>query len=420
MTIASVRGMRDIIPPESARWTSLEASFRKHAARYGFEEVRTPLLEKTELFARAVGESTDIVEKEMYRFTDRSGESLSVRPEGTASVVRALLEHRGELGEWPVRLYYMGPMFRHERPQKGRLRQFHQLGAELFGSDSPYADAEILAFLSGFLAEEGISGIALEINSLGDPACRPAYQRRLTEFLASRDAGLCEDCRRRRVRNPLRVLDCKVERCREVLADAPLMRDDLCEGCRTHFAGVLAALGDMEIPYTVNSRMARGLDYYRRTAFEFIIPGMGAQNTVAAGGRYDGLAEMIGGKERIPAIGFAIGLERLLMLLGAGESHMRGVNAFLVTSSDRFRDEAFRWKVRLAAAGVRAEMDYEGRSVKAQFRRAHRSGTAVAVVFGDAEEARGAVGYRNMATGTQEELSKENAMRRLIRLGEEE
>jgi histidyl-tRNA synthetase len=420
MTIPSVRGMKDILPPDSASWAALESAFLAHAARYGFREIRTPVLERTELFARAVGETTDIVEKEMYSFTDRSGENLTMRPEGTAPVVRALLAHRAELGEWPVRLCYTGPMFRHERPQKGRLRQFHQFGAELFGTDSPYADVEVLAFLSGFLEEAGFAERSLEINSLGDPACRPAYLRELSAFLASREERLCDDCRRRRVRNPLRVLDCKSDRCMEATANAPSILESLCDACRLHFESVEKALGAIGIRFSRNPRMVRGLDYYRRTTFEFIIPGMGAQNTVAAGGRYDGLAEMVGGKESIPAIGFAVGVERLLMLTRAGEGGGPAAEVFLVTSNPRFLEEAFRWKMDLIGRGVRAEMDYEGRSVKAQFRRAGRSGAKAVVVFGEAEDARGAVVFRDMAAGSQEEVSRDEARSRLIRRTKED
>ncbi len=420
MTLGSVRGMKDILPPESAKWAALESAFLAYAARFGYREIRTPILEKTELFARAVGETTDIVEKEMYSFTDRSGESLTMRPEGTAPVVRALLANPAAFGEWPARLCYSGPMFRHERPQKGRLRQFHQLGAELFGTDSPYADAEILAFLHGFLREIGLSGVSLEINSLGDQECRPLYQRNLSEFLASREDRLCDDCRRRRSRNPLRVLDCKSERCVQATGDAPSVLSTLCGGCRAHFETLETALRALGIPFARNPRMVRGLDYYRRTTFEFVIPAMGAQNTVAAGGRYDGLAEMIGGKERVPAIGFAIGVERLLMLLGEAGDAGPAADVFLVTSGGRFLDEAFRWKMDLIGKGLRAEMDYEGRSVKAQFRRADRSGAKVVVVFGDAEDGRGAVVFRDMSAGKQEEIPKDEAIRRLATLKKEE
>ena len=420
MTIPSVRGMKDILPPESARWAELESTFLAHAARFGFREIRTPILEKTELFSRAVGETTDIVEKEMYSFTDRSGESLTLRPEGTAPVVRALLAHRSELGEWPVRLSYSGPMFRHERPQKGRLRQFHQFGAELLGTDSPHADVEILVFLAGFLAGAGLSGVSLEMNSLGDPACRPGHHRNLSDFLASREGRLCDDCRRRRVLNPLRVLDCKNENCIEATAGAPSILDSLREGCRLHFEAVEKGLAAAGVPFSRNPRMVRGLDYYRRTTFEFVIPGMGAQNTVAAGGRYDGLAEMLGGKENIPAIGFAIGVERLIMLLGKNGGATKEAEVFLVTSHPRFLDEAFLWKMDLIGKGVRAEMDYEGRSVKSQFRRADRSGAKDVVVFGEAEDSRGAVVLRDMAAGTQEEVSRDEAMRRLTRLVKKE
>ena len=415
MTIPSVRGMKDILPPTSARWAALEAVFREYAARFGYSEIRTPILEKTELFARSVGETTDIVEKEMYTFTDRSGESLTMRPEGTAPVVRALQGSRAALGEWPVRLFYVGPMFRHERPQKGRLRQFHQFGAELFGTDSPLADAEILTFLHGFLHETGLAGVSLEINTLGDPDCRPAYHRNLSDFLSSRADRLCDDCRRRRERNPLRVLDCKSEGCIRATADAPSVLDFLCDPCRAHFESVESVLRESGIPFARNPRMVRGLDYYRRTAFEFVIPAMGAQNTVAAGGRYDGLAEILGGRERIPAIGFAIGVERLLMLLGGEESRGFAPDVFLVTSSGRFLPEAFRWKMMLIGKGVRTDLDYEGRSVKSQFRRADRARARYVVVFGESEGARGGVVFRDMAAGVQEELPKDEAILRLTR-----
>jgi histidyl-tRNA synthetase len=413
MTLPTVRGMKDILPPESSRWATLEASYREHAARYGFREIRTPILEKTELFSRAVGETTDIVEKEMYTFTDRSGESLTARPEGTAPVVRAVIANRAEVGEWPVRLFYIGPMFRHERPQKGRLRQFHQFGAEFFGTDSPYADAEVMSLLHGFLAGAGLSGVSLEINSLGDPECRPAYHARLSSYLEDRDGELCDDCRRRRGKNPLRVLDCKSERCVRATAAAPSILDALCEPCRDHFAAVQAALETAGVPFSRNPRMVRGLDYYRRTTFEFVIAGAGAQNTVAAGGRYDGLAELLGGKERVPAIGFAIGVERLLMLMGDGDDAGPAADVFIVTTAPALLPDAFRWKSGLVAAGVRADMDYEGRSLKSQFRRADRSGAKVVLVLGEEEARRGAVGYRDMEKGSQEEIPAEEALRRL-------
>ncbi len=420
MKIPSVRGMKDILPPESARWSALESAFRDHASRYGYSEVRTPVLERTELFSRSVGETTDIVEKEMYTFADRSGDSLSLRPEGTAPVVRALLAHREGGGEWPVRWFYLGPMFRHERPQKGRLRQFHQFGAELFGSDSPLADAEMLAFAHGFLAGAGLSGVSLEVNSLGDATCRPAYHRELSAFLAAREGSLCDDCRRRRERNPLRALDCKSEKCVRATEGAPVLGEFLCDSCREHFGAVEEALRGAQIPFARNARMVRGLDYYTRTTFEFVIPGMGAQNTVAAGGRYDGLARELGARERIPALGFALGVERLLMLLGDREEPPPSGAVFLAISSPRFAEEAFRWKIRLAREGIRAEMDYEGRSLRSQFKRADRSGARLAVVFGEAEEARGAVALRDLARGEQRVIAKSEALEEILRRAREE
>ncbi len=413
MTLQPVRGMKDILPPESLRWSALEATFRACAAAHGYSEIRTPILEKTELFSRGVGEATDIVEKEMYTFTDRSGDSLTLRPEGTAAVVRSVLSGRSEIGEWPARLYYIGQMFRHERPQKGRLRQFHQLGAELFGTDAPHADAEVIAFLYRFLSQAGLTGVSLQINTLGDPECRPGYNQALADFLAGRDEMLCDDCRRRRLTNPLRVLDCKSEKCIAATADAPSILDMLCDGCRSHFETVESALRGLAVPFERNPRMVRGLDYYRRTTFEFVIPGMGAQNTVAAGGRYDGLAEMLGSRDRIPAIGFAIGVERLLMLTETDTPPVASSDVFIVASSAKFLPEAFLWRMELAEKGVRADIDYECRSMKSQFRRADRSGASVVVVFGEAEWERGMVGYRDMAKGQQEELAVDDAKRRL-------
>jgi histidyl-tRNA synthetase len=299
------------------------------------------------------------------------------------------------------------------------MRQFHQMGAELFGTDAPYADAETMAFLDGFLKGSGLGGVSLEVNSLGDPECRPAYLAQLTKFLAGRDGELCDDCRRRRERNPLRVLDCKAERCIRATADAPSILDALCGPCRDHFAAVEGALSTAGVPFSRNPRMVRGLDYYRRTTFEFVIPGMGAQNTVAAGGRYDGLAELLGGKERVPAIGFAIGIERLLMLLGEDADASPAADVFLVTTSAAFLPEAFRWKMELVRSGFRADMDYEGRSLKSQFRRADRSGAKVVLVLGEEESRRGAVGYRDMRRGIQEEIPAEEAMRRLHGMLEE-
>ncbi len=286
----------------------------------------------------------------------------------------------------------------------------------MFGTDSPFADAEILIFLYGFLKETGLSEFSLEVNSLGDPECRPAYHRDLSTFLSSREDRLCEDCRRRRGQNPLRVLDCKSEGCLRATADAPSVLDSLCDPCRAHFEAVEGMVRDSGIPFTRNPRMVRGLDYYRRTTFEFVIPGMGSQNTIAAGGRYDGLAEMLGGRERVSAIGFAIGVERLLMLLGAEEGRRPAPDVFLVTSDNRFLPEAFRWKRELIGLGIRTDMDYEGKSVKSQFRRADKSGAGIVVVFGEAEAERGAVVFRDMAAGVQEELVKDEAIRRLKRI----
>ncbi|MBF0160450.1 MAG: histidine--tRNA ligase, partial [Magnetococcales bacterium] len=314
-----VRGVRDILPQESRRWQEVEAIARQVFAVYHYGEIRTPLFEKTQLFTRAVGETSDIVEKEMYTFLDRSGESISLRPEGTASVVRAFIEH-GLQQNLPWRIYYMGPMFRYERPQKGRFRQFHQIGCELFGSSVPVADVEMMAMLMRFFNALGVSDrVQLELNSLGCPVCRPPFRYQLLTFLQQQQHDLCDLCQSRMERNPLRVLDCKQATCQSIVTTAPKMIDHLCNDCHEHFSGVMEYAQAIGLSFKLNPLMVRGLDYYTRTVFEVTTTALGSQNAVAAGGRYDGLvAEMGGGA--IPAIGFAAGIERLVLLLEGHES----------------------------------------------------------------------------------------------------
>src|SRR3989339_379118 len=303
MTIQALKGFKDILPEEVGLWQHIEASARDILHRFGFAEIRVPILEKTELFARSIGEATDIVEKEMYSFADRNGDSVTMRPEGTASVLRAFIEH-GLQTRLPVqRLYTIGTMFRHECPQKGRLRQFHQLSVEVLGLDHPRLDAELIAMAWLILEELGLT-TSLQITSLGCPACRPAYKEALVNFLAARQDLICEDCRRRTVSNPLRVLDCKSSHCQEQYVDAPAILDHLCLGCADHFAQTRASLELLAVPYAVNPFMVRGLDYYTRTTFELLTDTLGAQSAVGAGGRYDGLVAQLGGDKGMTGIGF--------------------------------------------------------------------------------------------------------------------
>jgi histidyl-tRNA synthetase len=361
---------------------------------YGYDEVRTPIAERTDLFARSLGETTDIVEKEMYTFDDRDGSSLTLRPEGTASVVRAAVNAGVAQREQVAKLYYLGPMFRRERPQRGRSRQFHQIGAELIGRDDALADAELVTLLADCLAAAGATGTELVLNSLGDAACRPAYRAALTAYGETHRDRLCANCRQRLERNPLRLLDCKEEGCRRIMADAPLPAAYLCADCRAHFAEVERLLGAAEIAFTVNPRLVRGLDYYVRTAFEVTAPNLGAQNAVAGGGRYDGLVAALGGPP-LGGIGFAIGLERLLMAAGAPPLDRRP-EIDVIPLGDAAAAVALRMARRLRLAGARAELEAPGRSVRSAMRRADKLGAHFAVLIGDDELRAGRATVRDM------------------------
>lgn len=402
----TVRGVHDILPEEMATWHHLEAVARRVFFSYGYREVRTPIFEKSELFARAVGATSDIVEKEMYTFADRGGDSLSLRPEGTASVVRTFINHSLHR-RLPWRVFYMGPMFRYERPQKGRQRQFHQIGCELFGPSGPLADAEVMAMVMGFFREAGILGnLTLEINSLGCPECRSPYREKLLAFLVGERDHLCEHCQQRMERNPLRVLDCKVARCAEVARQAPHMRDHLCPACTEHFQGLTGHLDRMPFRYEINPRMVRGLDYYNRTAFEVTTDALGSQNAVAAGGRYDGLVAEMGG-ESTPAIGFAMGLERLALLLDEGRVTPPVPSVYLVTLGAAAQQAGLWVAERLRRAGWPVEMDLSGGSLKAQMKRADRSQAPVTAILGDREVEDDSVVIKNMIEGTQSTVSLE-------------
>ena len=403
MKYRAIRGTRDILPAETPRWQRVERHFREAFARYGYREIRVPVFEETALFARGLGDSSDIVEKEMYTFPDKGGHSLTLRPEGTAGVVRAYLEDNLGGDGGAVKLWYAGPMFRYERPQKGRLRQFHQIGAELFGVAGPEADAEVLQMVHATIEALGLPGLSLQINSLGDAACRPAFRQALIEYFRPHAAALCENCRRRLETNPLRVLDCKAEGCRALRSGAPDVRDHLCGGCRDHFAAVRALLDAAAVPHVVNPAMVRGLDYYTRTTFELTSSGLGAQDTVAAGGRYDGLVEDFGGPPT-PGLGFALGLERLLLLLPGDAADDAPRPVFIAALGGAARRAAWPWLVELRARGAAAEWDYEGRSLKSQLRRADRLGARTVAIIGENELAAGRAQVRDMREKTQREV----------------
>jgi histidyl-tRNA synthetase len=402
--ITTVRGVHDILNQETPTWQYLEETARRVFAQYGYGEIRTPIFEKSELFARAVGATSDIVEKEMYTFADRGGDSLSLRPEGTASVVRAFINnsmHR----TLPWRVYYMGPMFRYERPQKGRQRQFHQIGCELFGPEGPLADAELMAMVMAFFGEAGVAGnLVLEINSLGCGECRGPYREKLLTFLNDKKETLCENCQNRMERNPLRVLDCKNQTCGEVAKAAPHMPDHLCSVCSDHFDGLKSHLTMLKQPFVHNPLMVRGLDYYNRTAFEVTTDALGAQNAVAAGGRYDGLVDEMGGQST-PAIGFAMGLERLVLLLEQNRVVATTVTVYLVAVGDGAQGAGLYLAEQLRRAGLKVEMNLTQGSMKSQMKRAGKSEAPITAIIGESEVEAKSVVIKNMANGEQETVA---------------
>jgi histidyl-tRNA synthetase len=396
--IAAVKGFRDVLPDESRQWEALEDAARTIFARYGFGEIRPPIVERTDLFARSLGETTDIVEKEMYAFADRDGTGLTLRPEATAGVVRAYLESGLVRNDPAARLFYLGPMFRRERPQRGRLRQFYQIGAEVLGRDDPLADAELLIMLGRYLTHVGAGDVALELNSVGDPACRPRYRERLRAFGRAHLAGLCADCHRRLERNPLRVFDCKVEGCRAIVARAPTVLDALCEPCRRHLDAVRALLDQERVLYTMNPRLVRGLDYYSRTAFEVVSPGLGSQNALGGGGRYDGLVGALGGPQ-VSGVGFALGLERLAMIVAGPRPSDTGPAAVILPLGERAVAPALALATRLRDEGLAVGLEPVGRSLKALLRSADRRRARLAVILGEDELKAGRATIRDLVRG---------------------
>jgi len=405
LQIKGIRGFKDILPGEVEKWQGVEGEARRVFGLFGFSEFRIPVIERTDLFVRSIGEATDIVGKEMYSFEDRDGESVTLRPEATASIMRAYLEHGLNVREPVGKYFFIGPMFRHERPQKGRYRQFHQIDAEILGVEDPWADAEILAMLMSYLGGLGLKNLNLQINSLGCPACRGPYKEEIHKFLQAQKEGLCGDCQRRLDTNPLRVFDCKQEDCQKALEKAPSILDYLCPDCRAHFAKVRMLLDDLALPYGVNPRMVRGLDYYTRTAFEVVAGELGAQNAVSGGGRYDGLAEDIGGP-RVPSIGFAIGIERLVLLLPETEPR-RQAHVFLAALGEEPRRKAFALAQEMRKANIRVDLDYEGKSLKSQMRKADKMRSPYVLILGEEEMIKNRVILRNMATQAQEEVAPE-------------
>jgi len=400
--LQAVRGMMDILPGEVEKWRFVEETARTLFHRFGYREIRTPLLEATELFARSIGEATDIVEKEMYTFHDAKGRSLSLRPEATASIIRAFIQHQLHTTR-DRKFFLIGPMFRYERPQKGRYRQFHQIDVEAFGIQDPMLDAELMFMAVQLLQTIGIKDVSLELNTLGCPDCRPSFRSVLQGYLKERIELLCPDCVRRIDRNPLRCFDCKVPQCKQALQDAPHIVDFVCNNCANHFELVKSYLDDLGVNYVLNPAMVRGLDYYVRTAFEIVTQHLGAQNAVGGGGRYDGLIKDLGGPD-LPGIGFALGVERIMLLMGdlksdADESSR--VNVFMVLLGENARRKGFLIAQKLREAGLSVELDYESKSAKSQMRLADKLGAFVSVIIGDDELKQSIAQIRFMKEGSQ-------------------
>ncbi len=406
MKIKSIRGFHDILPESIRRWHFIEDAARRIFELYGFSEIRIPVLEFTDVFARSLGTTTDIVEKEMYTFEDRDGSSLTLRPEGTAGVVRAYIEDSMHAKSGISKLYYTGMMFRHERPQKGRFRGFYQIGAELIGPQEPASDAELVTMLWRFFEETELTQfLELEISSLGDQNCRPQYKEKLVEYFTPQKNDLCENCQRRLQANPLRILDCKEKKCKEIAAEAPSMLDNLCQECENHFNAVKENLTAVGVPFVINPKIVRGLDYYTRTVFEVTTQELGSQNAVAAGGRYDGLVEELGGPD-IAAVGFAMGIERIVLLQEKAipKGFPKKVDVFIAHLGDEARKAAFPLAIELRQKDVSVEMDYGNKSLKSQMKRADKLGAGFTFILGEEELEKGVVKVRNMNESSEEDI----------------
>jgi histidyl-tRNA synthetase len=409
MLIKAPKGTKDILPSDTAKWRRLEQAFAEECRRSGFTEIRTPVFEYTELFARGIGDTSDVVGKQMYTFEDLGGRSVTLRPEGTAGVARAFIENKLYAGAQPTKLWYGISCFRYEKPQAGRLREFHQFGVEIFGSSDMTADAEVIGLAYSFLGSLGLPGLGLRVNSIGCPECRPAYREALKDFLAPRYDELCDTCKSRYDRNPLRILDCKSPVCGEIVKGAPVMMDYLCDECSDAFAALGSDLSARGIAYEVDTGIVRGLDYYTKTAFEFVTDMIGAQGTVCGGGRYDRLIAELGGPD-VPGVGFGLGIERLLLLLeksGASQPETRGPDVFVVYIGDEAKLKAQSVVTELRAGGIAADMDTAARGVKGQFKYADRVNARHALTIGDNELASGVAQLKDMSTGQEREAPLE-------------
>lgn len=405
--IQKMRGTMDIMPEESPIYRFIESTARRVAAKYGFSEIRTPTFESTELFKRGVGDTTDVVQKEMYTFCDNDNRSITLRPEGTASVARALIEH-GRCGDtMPIKLYYLINCFRYEAPQAGRSREFFQFGVEMFGAGNPAADANIILLAAAVIRELGITGISLNINSIGCPECRPKYRAALVEYFSKFEGQMCESCRSRLKTNPLRLLDCKNPECAVIAAGAPKILDYLCDDCYDHFESLKRYLDKTGVDYKVNPSIVRGLDYYTRTVFEFIADGIGAQSTVCGGGRYDGLISELGGP-KLPGIGFAMGITRLILAMkqsGVQIPEEEKPKLYIASLGAAALERAQSIVERLRSCGIYAECDLMGRSLKAQMKYADKIGAEYTLILGDTEIESGKAQLRSMSDSTQREIN---------------
>lgn len=400
------KGTKDIMMDQVYKWHYVEKKWKEICARYGFKEIRTPIFEHTELFQRGVGDTTDIVQKEMYTFEDHGGRSITLKPEGTSPAVRAFIEHKQYAEVQPIKLYYDIPCFRYEKPQSGRLRQFHQFGVETFGTTNMVADAEIIAIGYDFLTSMGVTDLTLEINSVGCPECRAKHRKALKDFLAPKYDQLCDTCKSRYEKNPMRILDCKSPIDQELVQGAPMMVDFLCDDCKNAFEDLQKNLDALEIPYVINPKIVRGLDYYTKTAFEFVTNSLGAQGTVCGGGRYDNLVEEVGGPP-IPGVGFGLGKERLLMLMEANGVEIpkpSDCDVFIATMGEAAKLYGQKLLFNLRRNGIKCQIDDLQRNFKGQFKYADRLGAKYAVVIGDNELETGVATLKNMEKGEQSEV----------------
>jgi len=415
LEFTAIKGFKDILPEEAGNWQVLESTTRRLFNAFGFQEIKPPLLERTELFSRSIGQETDIVSKEMYSFKDSKGRGLTLRPEATASVTRAYIQHRLYQGNPVQKLFTIGPMFRHERPQKGRFRQFYQTNAEFFGDLGPKSDADIIIMAMYLFDSLGFDDLSLILNSLGCPQCRPRFRGKLKDYLRDKTDALCADCRRRVQVNPLRVFDCKVEGCNQVVSGAPSVLEFLCETCKVHFELLMGYLERLDIPFVLNHKLVRGLDYYNRTTFEIQTTRLGAQNAVLGGGRYDGLVKLLGGPDH-PAIGFALGMERVVSLLEEKTaSEERNPDLFVAALGENAEKVCFNWIMELRKSGMWVEMDYGSKGLKAQMKRAGRLGAKKVFIIGEDELVSGKGMLRDMETKVQDEVDLKDSVANLLR-----